>query len=220
MTTTSRALGSLGLSVMLSFVGCAHTARHFTAPDAGPLLRSAGKLGAAVTVSRETALRLSTGIKAVSASHAQEQAEVEVIGPKLLELRASVPVELRPLVETVQTQLANLQTGQAATHLALDAVLSDQAKLTGQLEEANAAKNEVARLSPGYLAEVSQLSDRANTAEQAWAKDSAEIVKLKTHSWLYRIAAGIGLLAVGLVLFLQFTGRLALSAGRVASALR
>lgn len=208
-------LGVVALAAAAS--GCAHTARHFAVPDATALQASGQKLFAAVAASKAAAQRASAAVGAARKGHADEVARLTVLVPKVEALYRLAPVELRPLVESVRGEVAELRQAQAGTDLVIGQAAAQQSTAIAQLEEANAARNEIeAKLAPAYFAEVEKMTERANAAEAAWHKDSAEIVKLKTGSWLYRIAAGLGLLVVAGLALLWFTGRLALTGAAVA----
>jgi chromosome segregation ATPase len=205
----------LAFSFLLLFNGCAHKARRHTAPDSSALQASGKKLGAAVTVARETTRKASAAVTAAKAGHDRETAQLAIIEPKVADLLRAAPPALRPLVEAVQSEVLALKTLHAETASRLELSRHELSNLTAQLETANAARLEVEKLTPAYFEEVNKLAARANTAEEAWAKNSREIVKLRTSSWFTRIAAGVGVLLLAVGAFLIFTGRLAIGAAKL-----
>lgn len=188
----------LPLLAMLLLGACAHRASHFDAPDASKLQASARKLSSAVIASRDAVKEASTAVKTAKANHDAESVRIAEIEPKVLSLLRVTPMELRPFVDAIEADVIALHGEHDTTAHSIDAALVAQGVATAKLEEANAAKNEVEKLSPGFLAEVARLTERANRAEQAWAKDSKELVGMKLHrlmGWIIMVA-GIALCAL------------------------
>ncbi len=222
-----RAGMALALAVVVLCGGCAHKAAHYTAPDAAALnarqaevathLAAAqthlGRAGAALTDAQQQRAQS-------AASHSREDVLVAEIAPKLAELKMRVTAELRPEVDALSAQVAQLSLAAAETDSAImqtGAKVADGVKqvlaATSEITDAKTAQADiVALLGPSYQGEVAVLAQRANDAEQGWAADSA---KLHT-SFLYKIVAAlcVVLLVAGVVL--KFTGRLALNLTRTA----
>jgi hypothetical protein len=211
----------LALVALLLCAGCAHQPKHYSVPDSSKLAAASQKLAQKVAEARATNARASAAVGAAKASSDREGKQIaEQIVPKVHELLRVAPVELRPEIEALQNQVTALQAAhdETASHIADGQ--REQSTLTGQLEEATAAKNDLAKYSPQYLAEVDQLAAQANAAEQGWARDSRALWKLRSESWLHRLLGGLALLALGALGFLSFTGKLtvntaAAAAGRV-----
>lgn len=193
------------------FAGCAHTAKHYDAPDSSKLRASAGKLAEKVTAAKATAARASAAVSAAKVSVDRETAKIAEISPRVENLLRVSPVELRPEVEALKGEVDELKIDHDETVAHVTAAKGEQSTLAAQLEEANAAKNEVEKLSPAYFADVDKLAARANTAETGWAKDSKSLAWYRLHWWGAWIIAGLGILVCIVLAFLKFTGRLALS---------
>lgn len=209
----------LVMAFSLFAVGCAHTARHFDAPDSTKLQAESRKLSAAVVASREAVKVASAAVADTKTSHDAERAETEAIAPKLDALLLQAPEALKPEIQALQADLEALRASQSFTDTKLADAQAAQATATGKLEEATAAKNEVEKLGPAYISDVGSLAETANASEQGWAKDSKSLQWYRLHFWLSWIIAGLGVAACGLVAFLKFTGRLSLSAASIAAKL-
>ena len=205
------------VAASLSLAGCAHQAGVYSAPDHTALIAAKTKLYRAVTDARIAQLKVASGIGTAKKKHAAAVATVAKIAPEVKELEAKVPEELKPQVQAVSADVENLKTQNADTAAVLGAVSLDETTLSQRLDEADAAKAEVDKLAGDYLAKVDALTEKLNTAEEAWAKDSKEIVKLRTDSFLFKIMSGMGVLAVALLAFLWFTGKIALKGAAVAA---
>lgn len=204
--------------------GCAHQAKHYEAPDASKLRGAQAEAQqlvktakAAVFTARHATQEAQKNHTQAVVSHQKETAEIAAIAEKLdgPEFQ-SVPPELRVAFAAVRldVDLLKMQNESTAKELAnvtpnLEAASVAQANATKALEDAEKAQFDIERkYGPEYVQEVDVLAQRANDAEIAWAKDSKEIVRLKTASWTYRIAAAIGVLAAGGLTFLWFTGKI------------
>lgn len=202
----------LWLFLLVPFLGCAHHAKHYEAPQTAVLVEQSGRLHRAVALSRDGAVKVSAGIKDAQARLKTEQDTTAELKRQLAEVERIAPPELMPWIHGLQTETAKLEGEQAADGLALIQLKEEQSKVTAALEEATAAKNEVEQEMPKVIAQGLRLADAANAAEQAWQKDSKELTDIKTHSWLYRIFGAIGAALLVIVLILYFTGKLALAA--------
>jgi hypothetical protein len=202
--------------VAFILVGCAHQAAHYNVPDASKLAAASQKLVQKVTEARATNARASAAVSAAKASSDREgQQLAEQIVPKVNELLRISPVDLRPEVQALQNEVTGLQAAHQETADHIAAGQREQSTLTAQLEEANAAKNELARYSPEYLAAVDKLAERANAAEAGWSKDSKSLAWYRLHWWTAWIVAGLGVVVCVVLAFLKATGRLALSIPRI-----
>jgi chromosome segregation ATPase len=201
----------LTLLLACLFVGCAHTAKHYDAPDSTKLRASAGKLAEKVTQAKATAARASAAVSAAKVSTDRETAKLAEITPRVENLLRVSPVELRPEVEALKGEVDELKTDHEETVSHVDAAKSEQSALTAQLEEANAAKNEALKYGSEYFAKVDKQAEDLNAAQVGWAADSKALWKLRSETWMHRILGAVAaLLLLGLTI-MYFTGKLALS---------
>ena len=212
-----RLTSSLALLLPLALMGCAHQASVYSAPDHTALTTAKSKLYKAVTDAKAAHSKVTGDIASVKTKHAAAVETVAKIAPQVKELEAKAPPELKPDVIQVGQEVDMLRTQNDATAAAIATVSTDQQALSAKLNEAEAAKAEVDKLSTDYLAKVDDLTEKLNTAEAAWEKDSKEIVKLRTDSFLFKILSGLGVLAVALLAFLWFTGKIALKGAEAAA---
>jgi chromosome segregation ATPase len=205
----------LVVPIFLFLAGCAHQAVHYSAPDSSKLRASSGKLAEKVTAAKATAARASAAISAAKLSTDRESARIAEIAPRVENLLRVSPVELRPEIEALKGEVEDLKTDHEETVSHVDAAVAEQKTLGAQLEEANAAKNEVAQYGPEYFAKVDKLTDELNAAEVARAKDSKALLWYRLHWWAAWIVAGLGVVVCVVLAFLKATGRLALSIPRI-----
>jgi hypothetical protein len=171
--------------------GCAHIAKHYSAPDFAPVEVSETRLAVAVTKAQGSAQ--------------QEGTEIDTISGQADTLFKAAPPELRPQIAAMQADLVNLKAANV--------------QLRDQVGEALAAKDEMSARLTAVEAESAKVTGEANAAEQAWAKDSQQLTWMKVH-WFIGVIVLIGGLALcALVAFLKFTGRLATAGAAVASKL-
>lgn len=199
------------------FGACAHVPTHYASPDSTALRNSSGVLIEKVTEARATTARASAAVGSARESLGRETVLLDSLGPDMDKMMIVAPASLKPQIEAIKTEMDALRADHEESVGHVDTAQKEQAAATGQLEQANAAKNEVEKLSPVYFGEVDKLATKANAAEAGWAKDSKNLQWYRIHFWLSWIIAGAGVLVCLLVAFLKFTGRLTLSAAAAAA---
>lgn len=197
--------------------GCVHQAKHFSAPDSTAIRSAAEKLSLSVDAAKTAVKNASVAVNGANESHATETQKLDDLVPKIDYVFSIAPQQLKPLISDIKMEVAELHEAQMLTTARLDTAIAAQVKASARLDEANAAKNQVAKLSPAYFAEVDSLAERANAAEIGWAKDAKSLAWYRLH-WFLGIAVAVGGVLLCLLLaFLKFTGRLAISAAKIAA---
>jgi len=206
----------LALTAAVCVAGCAHQAKHFNAPDSTKVTESAQKLATKVTQARATASRAKTAVDAAATSSDRETAIIHEIAPRLDRLLRVSPVDLRPEIDAVKGQVTALEAahGETVTHVA--AAKTEHTALAVQLTEATAAKEELSKYGPEYVAEVESATEERNKDQIKWAADSKALMWYRLHWWGAWIVAGLGVAACGFLAFLKFTGRLGAALTRAA----
>lgn len=223
---------ALALAGGFLFCGCAHKATHYAAPDAAPLnarqAEVAKHIAAAQThLGRAGASLVDAQSKRAqsAASHSREDVLVAEIAPGLAELKMRVTAELRPEVDALCAQVAQLSLAAAET----DAVIvTTGAKIADTVRKVTAATSEIgdakdaqadiaAKLGPAYQSKTAVLAKRANDAEEGWAASSRALVAARTHSLLFRLGSILFVLLLIAGVVLKITGRLVFTAAGVAA---
>lgn len=211
------------ISRLLPFVacllfGCAHQPVHYSAPSPSVVHATASRLRTVIAQARDTAASAQAAVGGISAANARQAKILADDAAKLDALFKAAPPELRDAIAEVQNDVkaATLVNADILARIA-DAQRLQAAHAVQLNTEIPVAEQALAKAADEYVAEVNVLAKLANDAEIGWAKDSAEIVRLRTASWLHRLAAGLGLLALAGIMFLWFTGRIATATAAVAS---
>lgn len=188
-------------------IGCVHKAEHFTPPDASAMLQQAARLDKAVATSKTIAKTVQTHINEIQKAHQEEKALTLTITPKLADLTRVAPPELQPLIQGVTDDVTHLQLMQNAEELKITQVIGEQTNLAGQLEEANAARNElIVNAIPKYIAEAQAMTAGRNADQVAWEKDATELQKLKSESLLRKVLTWLAIIGgLALVVFIGVT---------------
>jgi hypothetical protein len=222
---------AVSILAVLILCGCAHKARKYSAPDTTMLRQKQAEAATHVRAAKGETARASASIakartshiRAVE-SHRKETVSVTAVAEKLSSpVWQNVPIDLRDAFDAVQQEVSTLVTLNHETSLVLaeitpqlDGATVANAAAAAALIRAESAQGEIElKFGPAYISEVDTLTEKLNTAEEAWAKNSAQIVKMKTASWTYRIVGLVGALAVVALLFLWFTGKLAIGAANI-----
>lgn len=209
----------VALAAAFACAGCAHTARHYSAPDSVAMVKSGRQLSAAVKAARANAEAATASVKAAGKQSAAQSETLTTTAQKLADLFRLSPPELRPLVAEVQSQVAALESGQEQEDEELAAANDQLYQENAQLSAATAADAQHLAEQTKYIAEANAITARANTAEAGWAADSQKLAWYRLHWWGAWIALGTGLLAIAAFAFLKFTGRLAISGAAIAAKL-
>ena len=214
-------LAGLAIGAVIALSGCAHKAEHFTIPDAKPLQAKQA----------EVARHASHAVRAVTAAaeaHGRAVAFHRAEGTIIEEAAAilaqpafqNAPTELKPEIDALAAKLAEFTAAHALTTASMGEVTPLLAEGRREAASAVSGADEItAKLGPAYVAKVATITAEANKAQEAWAKDSAKIVKLETASWVNRILALAGACALAGLAFLWWTGRAAKLAATVAAKL-
>lgn len=217
----------------LALTACAHQPKHYAAPDSA-------KLDASIVKMDASAERVHKAVVAAKATHAQVQTlvgevkeglkaqtgELEKLGPALDTLFHATPPELRDAVDAARQQVVELAQGNALLVTKVDTIATLQSTEAGQIEEANAGDKQHAQdradVEKGTAAiklEMGKLADAASAESAGRVAAENKVRELESKNWIRRaleVVAGLAILAIG---FLWFTGKLTLSAAKVASRL-
>jgi hypothetical protein len=200
---------------LLSLCGCAHVAQHIAPPNTTQLDLSSKKLEGAVAASKLAVAAAKISIDTARKQTAAETVRIGTIEPKVANLIPRVSVELRPEVLALQDDVIALHGEHELTVRAIDDAVNEQVKAVARLEEANAAKNDVAQFREQYIAAVDAMAVRAQKSEDGWAKDSKALQWHRVH-WFIGWAVCIAGVAAS-VLWFMFKGAIT-AAGLAAKA--
>ena len=182
--------------VCITLTGCswfAHKAKRIEAPSAAAIHMAADKAEKSTATAAKAAAKAGEHlIKAKArhgeaiASHKIEENHIADASKKVEDLKLRVTVELRPEVDALASDIAQLRAQRSTTNAALlDTGMEVGEATVASSEAATAAKaaqveQEQIRVkhSPEYEAKVSEIVAKANATEIAYAKSDAERLKL------------------------------------------
>jgi len=216
----------LPIILAAALCSCATKPTIYKAPDTTRLDQSvkrtdesAHRMHKAVTAAKETHAQVRTEVAAVKGLVKHEGEVIESLKPKLEDLLRVSPPELRDQVDAARMQVESLAEDHTSIASRIETVSALQGTEGGQLEEANAAdkqhlldladtKAEVTKIK----AEAAELARKATEESEAKAAAQNEVRELKSKNWIRRAFEGLAAIAILVVGFLYFTGRLTLSA--------
>lgn len=209
--------GGLILLALALCAGCATRSKKFDAPDSSKLIASSRRLNQAVADSEASAKEANDSLSKAQSSSDDEGKAIATIEPKLDNLFKVAPVDLRPEIASIQSDVSDLHTQHAMTVAHLQETQSHHAELAVHLQEADVAKADVQKFAPAYFDSVNKLAKQATELSATVASQANTISWYRWHWWGSWIALGAGIIACGFLAFLKFTGKLALVAGEVAA---
>lgn len=184
------------LMACIALTGCswfAHKAKRVEVPSAAAIHMAADKAEKSTALAAKAATKAGEHLIKAKARHGEaisshkvEENHIADASKKVEDLRLRVTVELRPKVDALASDIAQLR----AQHSTTNAALLDTGAEVGEAtvatsEAATAAKaaqveQEAIRVkhSPEYEAKVSEIVAKANATEKAYAKADAERLNL------------------------------------------
>lgn len=199
------------LVLLLAFVlctGCVHKAVIYKVPDSTKLDAGVQDLADKVERARRAVALASTALNSAKLSHADEQAQLKAIAPKVDYVFSLAPQELKPLISEIKLAVARLDEAQMLTTARIDTTLAAQVEASRRLDEANAAKNLlITDYGPAYKAKVKEQTVALNDAQQGWAADSAKLVKYQRERFWFWVIGSVAVLGAGILFLLQFVNR-------------
>jgi chromosome segregation ATPase len=188
----------------MSLSACAHV---YQAPSNAKLEASTKRLSNAVTKATNTAERARAQVDAARKAADKEATSSATVLTQLDELWEVLPPELKAKGDALKAAVRRDQAdiGEIVTHV--DGAQREHAQLGKDLFEANAAKLQVEVDKQEYYENADKLAAIAT-------KDSAALAWYRRHWWGAWIVSGLGLIVLGLIAFLKFTGRLTLAGAK------
>lgn len=206
------------LLALVLLTSCAHQAKHYNAPDRTAVVQATNELRQHIHEAKATAEKARKLIESVSAVARTQRDLIASDKTKLEVLFQNAPPELRGQIAEVQSNNQQLAISQTQ----IEAELSEAGKqhtilATQHNEVIPKAEAKLDSANVKYSEDVDALVLRANTAEEGWAKDSAEIVRLRTQSWITKILIGLGSLALIILLALFILSKTVWGGAKIAS---
>jgi chromosome segregation ATPase len=188
---------------------CATT---YHAPSNTKLEASTKRLSNAVTKATNTADRARTHVESAQKAADKEATSSASVLTQLDDLLKVLPPDLKAKGDALKAAVVEDQgaIGEIVTNV--NGAQTDHVQLTKDLAEATAAKQQVEVDKQEYYANADTLAAQAT-------KDSKALAWYRLHWYLGFIVLGAGVIICALVGFLKFTGRLSLSAAKVAAKL-
>lgn len=205
---------------LLLVAGCAYHAKHYDAPDHAAVLAAAGHLRATLARAKGTAARAQAGVEEIAVAADEEGTVIAADQGKLADLLRVAPPELREAVLAIQGDNAAL--GQKHAELLKKVGETRQIQVEHAQEMASeipAAEAALAKAEHTDFANTSEQTAKLNEDEQKMAGLSSENLSLKTHSFLFRVVAGLGALALGALLVIWLLSKIAARGAEVAAKL-
>jgi chromosome segregation ATPase len=209
-------LATLALCTALALTSCAHVAKHYDSPDHSKLDAASKRLDTAVAELKTASAKVTAGMADARRSHAHEIELTRAFDKPLADMAKVAPAELMPAVRELQQRLAELEASQQENEAKLNELSEAQKQVDAIAAEASAATAEVRKYTPEFQKKVDDIVEKLNLAEQAWAKDSKEIVSLRMSSLLGKILMVIAVLFIAGIAALFFFGKLSVAGVRAA----
>lgn len=198
-------LGLIGLVAAAALLSsCAHT---FKAPSNVKLEASTKRLSNAVTKATNTAERARTHVEAARKAADKEATSSATVLTQLDDLLRVLPPELKAKGDALKNAVTQDQADIGEIVLHVDAAQKEHTQLGKELAEANTAKAQVDVDKQEYYENADKLAAIAT-------KDSKALAWYRRHWWGAWIVAGAGVIVLGLLAVLKFTGRLTMAGAK------
>lgn len=204
----------IGASLLLS--GCGTKKQTYSAPDPAEVREKTRQVKEGIRLSRFDVAEARKQIEA-----AQKKADsITSVSVSLLtkvdDLARIAPVELQKPIEAIRLDVQELQTNDAAlAEILVDAWKKNDAA-EKHLAETDAREVELEQKQKDYYDRAWKLADTTTALNARLVDVEKKLSWYRWHWWGSWIALGVGVIASGVVAFLKFTGRLAITASKVA----
>lgn len=185
---------ALVLAVVLS--GCATRPKQYSAPDPAKMNVSSQRLGTAVTKARATASKARSEVSEAAATS-------KPVKEKLVELKKVVPLEHASAV-------SDIQVAHEITVLKLDEAIATQTTLDKELQEAEAAKQQLQSDQAQYVTDAGKLAEEATAERNKRIKVEKALSWYRWHWWAAWVVAGAGIVICIILAITKFAGKLML----------